>query len=179
MRTILICSFLFFIFVSCTNTGIDSDEVVARFSNPKIDAGYIVIPVESERFIIIDNSIMRARVYYDNYKDEFSDYTAFLESVFLHPESIDYCQSVGICDSYAQKIISELRLRYSFPLFANRYLDEKSSGVYTIKQSYVDIWPYILAYCFGRDYYIYFSDHAAEWIISKFPEDNLDYLSDF
>lgn len=163
---------------SCSDT-IEIERVVERYANPRIWAGYIIAPVENDRFIIIDNSIMRARVYYDNYKDEFSDYTAFLESVFLHPESIDYCQSVGICDSYAQKKISELRFRYSFPLFANRYLDEKSSGVYTIKQSYVDIWPYILAYCFGRDYYIYFSDHAAEWIISKFPEDNLDYLSDF
>lgn len=178
MRNIVIIFTFIFLLFSCSDT-IEIERVVERCANPRIWAGYIIAPVENDRFIIIDNSIMRARVYYDNYKDDFSDYTAFLESVFSHPESIDYCQSVGICNSYEQKGINRLRFRYSFPLFANRYLDEKSSGVYTIKQSYVDIWPYILAYCFGRDYYIYFSDHAAEWIISKFPEDNLDYLSDF
>ena len=175
MLKFLIWSFLFFIFVSCTNTGIDSEEVIARFSNPKIDAGYIVIPVEPERFIIIDNSIMRSRVYYDYYKETFHNYEAFLKKALMCPGAINYCETISICDDYDYKQIEKLKYRINYLLFAKHYLYELNKGVFTIKSQYQNKWPYILAYCFSHGYYLYFSDYAAEWIISETPEDNLNY----
>lgn len=176
MRILLISSVLSLLFWSCANTGIDSEEVIERFTNPKIDAGYIIIPVKTEMFIVLDNSIMRARVYYDNYKDSFTSYTEFLRNALNCPGTIDFCYTIGICDGYEYKKVRELRCQFNYHSFVKFYLNELDTGIYTIKQQHRDKWPYILAYCFYHGFYLYFSDYSAEWIISETPDDNLDYL---
>lgn len=155
---------------SCSSQGIDMDRAIARCSDNAIEAGYIMVPTEENSYTIIENDILRARVYYDNYYSCYRDYKAFLADAFYLPGTIEYCSTVGLCKTYSLKMVDQLCFRWNFKLFALKYLVKLDKGVYNIKNKYkIDFWPYILFHCFNMDYYIYFSDMSAEWVISEVP----------
>ena len=157
--------------ISCFPHTISKDEIIARCCDEMIETGFIVIPEDKDKhsFIIIDNEIMHDRVYYDNYYSDYSSYRDFLNSAIESPGIINYCSSIGLCDSYLYGYSKELLFRWNFKLFAHRYLKVVTQGVYTLLEEQMDKWPYILSYCFSLGYYLYFSDYQAEWIISKDP----------
>lgn len=168
---ILLLSIIQLLSISCLPHTIGKDEIIARCSDEMIETGFIVLPADKEKrsFIIIDNDILRDRVYYDNYYSDYSSYRDFLNAAIESPGNINYCSSIGLCKTYLYSYSKELLFRMNIFLFSNKYLKELSQGVYTLHKDQMDKWPYILCYCYNVGYYLYFSDYQAEWIVSKDP----------
>ena len=171
--------FLLVVFVSfsCARERLNVEALIDRCCSKNVVAGYLAVPVDSGHFIIIDNDILRARVYYDNYYSEYPDYEAFLKDAFMNPGSIDYCASIGSCEPYSDRHALHWP-RWLFALFAQKYLVKLDGEHFTIKERYMEKWPYILRYCFDLGYTLYFADYAAEWIITSKPPCCLPELPD-
>ncbi len=148
-----------------------SDAFLYRFTTNDVYPGCLFIPVshDGKSFTVIDNDIVRARLYYDNYYDSFPSYQAFLCTFMNEPGIIDIKQALGFIKTYESKEIITQEANRDFTGFMNKYLRQKND-YYEIPNIYTNIAIYIARECFIRGYYVFEPGCFSDWIISSTPE---------
>ena len=142
-----------------------------RYTDSTVFAGYLAIPVAEERFVLLDNEVVRGRLYYVNHFNEYSSYHAFLEDLLNHPGRINILKEIGKThiereNVKLQQMASQWRLR-----FQRKYLVQIIQGedVYEVKRKYKKKEYQVLKACFDIGLYVYWNDVAASWVISENP----------
>lgn len=166
-KSVIFVLIILALFVSCTEIHVPAEQIMERSLNHQIFPGYNIMPCGGNKFIIIDNDILRARVYYDQYRNVFPDYNSFLQTALSNPESIDYSEVAPKQYSFNDKPL--INNSVAFHLLVRFYLTSFDDDSYSLETIPSDIIPFILLQSFLEGYYIYFADQAATWVISKTP----------
>ena len=147
--------------------GAYSEEFLSRFTNPDIDAGYIVIPQDVDKFLVIENNTLSAIVYRGFYFDAYDSYGLFLQELMNNPCGFDLCKVANICKSFKRDLSIEVICKTDFELFKNRYLKSLESDTFGVGDEYSDKSPQIIKACFDKGYYIYRDCYSGEWYLHK------------
>ena len=146
-------------------------DFLDRFVDTTIIAGYLVIPVPEESFVLLDNEIVRSRLFYDNHFHEYKSYSDFLEELMNHPGSIDVTQDLGLTrkEHINEKLQRESHL--DFKRFKRKYLKriDPEGTVFEVKNRFHKKERQVLKICFDNGYYLYWTDVYAKWIIASHP----------
>ena len=164
---LLICSF-----VCCKQNQVYySEDFLVRYTTKDVYPGCLFIPISPDGhcFMVMDNDVVRARLYYDNYYDSFPSYQSFLNCLMNQPGVIDIKNAFGFVELYYANdhIIKESR--DDFAGFITKYLREQSV-YYVINDKYKDFSVSIAKACFDHRYYIYPPGCFSDWIVSTSPE---------
>ena len=161
-------AFSMLLFLMTTSCARDNNLIrrITIFSNNNNDVGCIVVPTINNSFMIIDNAILRGRVFYDHYRNYYPNYESFLLTALTNPDSIDYLSSIGYYNCYRNKAFSFISI-IPFSSFSKLYLKTISDCEFEVKNQESNRLPYILKRCFDYGYYIYPPGYSGKWIISK------------
>ena len=164
----IIISILLVLPISCSKQERLAAKVIEECTNSNIDFGCIVVSVNKEEFIIIDNDILKDRVYYDIYYDSFDDYSDFLFTVLNKPGEIDYSLVLNPNNYFAN---SRYKFIASLPrsLFSSFFLRKTNRDIYTPKHYSSRTLPFILRKCYDLGYYVYRPGYSGEWMIGQTP----------
>lgn len=167
LRTIVVFVFVL-VSISCSRQVRQVTKVIEECNNRDIDFGCLIVSVNRDEFIIIDNDILRSRVYYDNYYFLFEDYSDFLYTALNDSGVIDYSLVFKTQHYYSN---SQYKFITNLPhfLFASFFLRRINPGVYTPNHYTSRTLPHILRKCYNLGYYIYTPGYSGEWIIEETP----------
>ncbi|MBP5676609.1 MAG: hypothetical protein J6W94_06315 [Bacteroidales bacterium] len=165
---VLVLFILFLLPVSCSRQVRQATKVIEECGNRDIEFGCLVISVNRDEFIIIDNDILRSRVYYDNYYNLFDDYSDFLFTALNYSDVINYSLVINPNHYYSN---SQYKIITNLPhlLFKGLFLRKTRPGVYTPQHYTSRTLPYILRKCYDLGYYIYTPGYSGQWIIEEAP----------
>lgn len=173
MDTKKVLAFIILVIIAsaCNNTSncTFTDEFLSRFINPGIDAGYIVVPQNEKRFLIIESNTLNEIVYRGFYFEAYYSYGMFLRELMNNPSDFNLCKVANICKSFSRDLSIEAICKTDFEFFKNKYLESLESGIFGIKDAYSDKSPQIIKACFDNGYFIYWDCHSAEWYIHQSP----------
>lgn len=142
-----------------------------RFADTTVFAGYLAIPISQKDFVLLNNEVVRSRLYYDNHYHDYSSYREFLEDLMNHPGTIDLFRDLKLSRTEHHNCVLQTKARRNFSSFKKKYLEcvFLDSDTYQIKKKYLKKEKQILKVCFDFGYYLYWDDVAAQWIITSRP----------
>ena len=148
-----------------------SDEFLGRYTTNGVYPGCLFIPLTHDRnsFTVIDNDVVRARLYYDNYYDSFPSYQAFLNTLMNNPGIVDIEQAFGFIKSFTTKESISKEANRDFTRFMSKYLRKKNNH-YVIDRKYNDLAIHIAKECFIKGYYVYEPTCFSDWVIALTPD---------
>ena len=159
-----------------------SNEQIARFAQTDSIRGAIVIPLPDNQFCFIDNDVIRGRIYYDYYINEFPSYEIFLSFLLNKPGAIDLTLC-GITNyETVDKELQADSYNSNFSAFLDKYTvtvnSDSDSLLYIrkIKPAYYAKRQQIARICSLKGLYVFLPDCFSDWIISDsadpIPPDN-------
>ena len=119
-----------------------------------IDDGFLAVPLDEERFILIENTRM-----YERYSERYAiyaPYNEFIEDILSHPGAIE--GKVNIMEGEFQIYIHDQRLQRqadrNIEHFIHHYFIE-DDGRWIVRRRYLKIEPQLIRTCFDNGLYIF------------------------
>ena len=142
-----------------------------RFADTTVFAGYLAIPVSQKDFVLLDNEVVRSRLFFDNHYQEYSSYRAFLEDLLNHPGAIDLFRDLKISHTEQHDCTLQIEAMRNISRFKKKYLKcvLNKGNTYEVRKRFLKKEKQILKICFDIGYYLYWDDYAAQWIITSCP----------
>lgn len=160
---------LLIIFNSCAQTQPIRvpDEIITKYADNSIcgDASYLTIPLPDDYFLIIDNSVLFSRVYYQRYDTEY-DYRSFLEKCFLHPEFIQHDSLVSTWSKHKLKSNHRLIMEAQTDIeaFSTKYLKN-----HFVKTEYKELEPQLCQAWFIAGGFIGYDCYGGRYSFDTMP----------
>lgn len=157
------------LFFQCTQSAPKyTYEFIEKYTPLDVMAGYLVIPLEDGRFELLENDIVRARLFHERKYDIHKDYRSFLYTLLNHPGSVTIPNDLIVYYSFVPNHIIENEANKDFSSFLLEYLCMNSGGMY-VNEKYRDQELPILKVCFDHGYFIYNSSLSGIWYVSERP----------
>lgn len=143
-------------------------EFIEKFTQSDLMAGYLVVPLQDGRFELLENDVVRARLFYEHNYDVYDDYCSFLYTLLNHRGSVIIPNDLIVYYSFLPDSRIEREANKDILSFLNEYLYMESGRMYVNKE-YSNQELQILKACFDNGYYIYNSSLNGRWYVSECP----------
>ena len=148
------CLLLATIFYGCSYTPHYPQSFIDNLSGDRFDVGCIVFPIGNNKYKIELNQVVRDRVYYEYYRNDYKSYGDFLYALLNQNQMIDI-PKVFTYDSFTSSRSIEIMAKGNFMRFKRHYLDSIGADTYQVKRIYKKDEKQILKACFDNGLYVY------------------------